>query len=64
VRAQVVNGRTSLKALAVGPGNLEIAVWGRHLTNGKSSDFLTALPSVYATSFQRARTFGVDLIEY
>jgi iron complex outermembrane receptor protein len=59
--AWLVNGRIALTELAVAGHKAEIAVWGRNLTDNKSVTFPVATPMIYSATFQRARTYGVDV---
>ena len=55
----IVNGRAALHD--VGPGNLEIAFWGRNIFDNKEMQFPLNLNGIIASSFVAARTFGVDI---
>lgn len=56
----IVNTRIGIENL--GPAHLGVAFWTRNLTNNRDPQFPLAFASyAIATSFQQARTFGVDL---
>ncbi len=60
--AWVLNARVALSDLSLRDGfKAQIALWGRNLTNDRSPAFGTALPFAWETSYQQARTFGVDV---
>jgi iron complex outermembrane receptor protein len=56
----IVNSRIGVENL--GPAHLGISLWARNLTNNRDAQFPLAL-SVYeaSSSFQQARTYGVDM---
>ena len=58
----LLNGRVALRNIPVGAGDMEIAVWGRNLTDDKSATFPLITPFNAATSFQQARTYGLELV--
>ena len=57
----VINGRIALRNISVGGSKVEVALWGRNLTNeirvNQSIDFQVAAVAAYTP----ARTYGVDL---
>jgi iron complex outermembrane receptor protein len=58
----VVNGRIALEDIPAGPGKATVALWVRNLTDDRSMTFPTGLTTfLRTTSFQPARTFGVDV---
>jgi iron complex outermembrane receptor protein len=57
----LVNGRVALTELAVAGRKVEIALWGRNLFNNKNVTFPVATPMLYSATWERARTYGVDL---
>lgn len=57
----VLNGRVALKDLDLGGVNTELAVWGRNLTNNRSSNYALSLGMIVAGNYIPARTYGVDL---
>jgi len=58
----VVNGRAILSGFQWRGVNGEVAVWSKNLTNDRSINYPIIIPGVVAaTSYQPARTFGVDL---
>lgn len=59
----IVNGRIALRNVSMGNAKGELAVWARNLFNNKDSLFpFPFSTTLYSTSWQPARTFGVDLI--
>ena len=59
--AWVVNGRIALADLSFVRSKAELAVWGRNIFNDKSITFASALPFIFSASYERARTYGVEL---
>jgi iron complex outermembrane receptor protein len=58
----VVNGRAVLGGFKWQGVDGEVAVWSKNLTNDRSMNYPIIIPGVVAaTSYQNARTFGVDL---
>lgn len=57
----VVNGRLALSGIDLARSKAQIALWGRNLTNNRSQSFGTAIAFIHPTSYERARTYGVDL---
>lgn len=58
----ITNARVGVKEIALGSGNLEIAGWARNLFNNKGTlwgayNFFSA-----GTTYEPARTYGLDLI--
>ncbi len=65
--AWLVNGRIALQHIKGPAGtNMEVALWGRNLNNDKSVMFTDITIATFtSTSYQSARTFGIDLsLEY
>jgi iron complex outermembrane receptor protein len=63
----VVNARAALVDMDVRGANVQVALWARNLFDNKdltnaSSLNLGAIGSVFPGSYERARTYGVDLI--
>jgi iron complex outermembrane receptor protein len=59
----IVNARIALEQIKLPYGEGKIALWGRNLSDAKSTTFPDILGGfVGGTEFQAARTFGVDLI--
>ncbi len=59
----IVNGRVALQGFKVAGVDAEVALWGRNLTNNKAPTFANITANFDAsTSFEPARTFGIDLI--
>jgi hypothetical protein len=58
----LVNTRVGLRDMTVGPAKVEIAGWARNLTNVKNQSYPLNFGFVAATSFQQARTYGIDLM--
>jgi iron complex outermembrane receptor protein len=57
----ILNARAALRDIRLGAFKGEIALWGRNLTDNKATLFpLTITSALAATSFQSARTYGVD----
>jgi iron complex outermembrane receptor protein len=57
----LLNGRIALSELAVAGHKAEISLWGRNLTNNKNVTFPVATPFLYSATWERARTYGVDV---
>ena len=58
----IVNARAALKDVAVGPAKVEIAAWAKNLFNDRSPTYmLNFLAYVESTTWEPARTYGVDL---
>lgn len=63
----IVNGRVALAGMDVQGGKAQVALWARNIFDNKdlanvSSLNLTGIGSIYPGSYERARTFGVDVI--
>lgn len=59
----IVNARASIKDISLAGGTAELAIWARNLTDDDSATFPLGFSNFLVSStFQRARTFGVDLI--
>jgi iron complex outermembrane receptor protein len=59
--AWIVNARVALADLKVAGGTAEVALWGRNLTDEDHLVFAAAFPLYVAGSYERARTYGVDI---
>ncbi|CAN7444825.1 TonB-dependent receptor [Phenylobacterium sp. LjRoot225] len=57
----IVNGRVALADLNIAGHTGEIALWGKNLTNDKHMAMSSSFTFMYPTTYERARTFGVDL---
>lgn len=58
----IVNARVSLRDIRIGQNTAELAVWARNLTDDKSTSFPLGFGNfLTSSSFQQARTFGLDL---
>jgi len=57
----VVNGRLALRDINVADHKVEVALWGRNLFNNDRLVGATAVPNQVSTSYEAARTFGVEL---
>jgi iron complex outermembrane receptor protein len=68
----LINGRFSLAQIPVGAGSLDVALWGKNLTDKNYATFIYAAPAVAplnpslpaattAGSFGQPRTYGVSL---
>ena len=57
----VVNGRIALSNVGIGPVRLEAAVWARNLFNERSLAYPPSYPYMMSTTYDRARTFGLDV---
>ena len=58
----VVNGRVALKEIELPRGDLEIALWAKNLTDSDRIMFPINFNFLVSSSYERARTFGVDVI--
>ena len=58
----IVNSRISLRDIKVARGTFEVAVWARNLTDNDLPVFPINFGYLGSTSYERARTFGIDLI--
>lgn len=59
----VVNSRIALKAIDLGIGEGEIAIWGRNLTDNDYPTYALNTGGLAASSsFMEARSYGVDFI--
>ena len=57
-----INGRVALRDIDVGGAKVELALWGRNLTDDRDAyAFPTNLGALQATSYEPARTYGIDL---
>lgn len=57
----IVNGRMGLSDISVGGASVDVALWARNLFDDRSLAWASNLSFIYAGSYERARTFGVDL---
>lgn len=57
----VLNGRAALTDIAVFGGSLEIALWGRNLTDADNAYWGSYTGFVGSTTYEPARTYGVDV---
>lgn len=57
----IVNGRIALADIEIGRSTVDVALWGRNLFNDKSLAWASNLSFIYAGSYERARTYGVDV---
>ena len=58
----IVNARIALTGIKLGMADGTIALWARNLNDNKATQFPSfTRPLLFASSFQQARTFGVDL---
>ena len=59
----IFNGRVALRDIRVGPVNAEVALWGRNLSNNKDVLYQLQFGDFELnSSYQPARTYGVDFI--
>ena len=60
-KALLLNGRLSLGEIALGGGEMEIAVWGKNLTNTTYNLLDFHIPGhVTATFYNEPRTYGLE----
>jgi iron complex outermembrane receptor protein len=57
----IVNARVALADIKVLNTTAEVALWGRNLTDEDHMAFAAAFPFYVAGSYERARTYGVDV---
>ena len=57
----IVNGRLALSHVALGGGTIEAALWGRNIFNERSLAYPPSYPYGMFTTYDRARTFGLDV---
>jgi iron complex outermembrane receptor protein len=57
----VVNGRASLRRIPLGGVDVEVAIWGKNLTNTRVQNFALIQALATGVNFIPARTYGVDL---
>ena len=62
IEGWIVNGRLALRHMALSRGELEVGLWGRNLTDNDRVMFPTNFTYLSNTNYERARTFGVDVI--
>ncbi|MBV1916748.1 MAG: TonB-dependent receptor [Sphingomonadaceae bacterium] len=59
---QIVNARIALRDIEMGGANWEIALWSKNLLDNKKPLYLFQYPYFLMTSsYERARTYGIDL---
>ncbi|CCW16260.1 TonB-dependent receptor [Sphingobium indicum BiD32] len=58
----VMNGRLALRDINIADHKVELALWGRNLFDNDRLVGATAVPNQVSTSYEPARTFGVELI--
>ena len=58
----VLNGRLALRDIKLSRGDLEIALWGRNLTDSDRIMFPINFSFLGSATYERARTFGLDVI--
>jgi len=57
----LLNGRMALTDFDLAGHKAEIALWGKNLTNDDHMSMVSSFIFMYPTTYERARTFGVDL---
>lgn len=58
----IVNGRVSLRDIEIGSATGEISLWGRNLFDNDDSLYPVLFGDIgHTSSYQPARTYGVDL---
>ncbi len=55
------NARAALKDIEVGGANLEVAFWGKNLTDNRSRNFTLVQEFISSANFIPARTYGMDV---
>jgi iron complex outermembrane receptor protein len=61
----LMNGRVALQNISVGKMHGTLALWGRNLFDNKSPTLMQSVVLVIATTYEPARTFGLDFtLEY
>jgi iron complex outermembrane receptor protein len=62
----IINGRVALRDIKTGPVTTEVALWVKNLADNKNTDYGFDFGEIgFATSWQHARTFGIDVkMEY
>jgi iron complex outermembrane receptor protein len=61
----LLNGRVALQNINVGGMHGTLALWGRNLFDNKSPTLMQSVVLVIATTYEPARTFGLDFtLEY
>jgi len=58
----IINGRIALKDLEVGGARIELAVWGKNLTNNRSANYALNLGVLAGANYIAARTVGADVL--
>ena len=58
----IANARAALTDISLGSGKVELAVWARNLLNNKGTVWGNYSYFVAATTYEPARTYGIDLI--
>jgi iron complex outermembrane receptor protein len=57
----IINARAGLGGFKWGPADFEVAGWVKNLTNNRSAAFGADLAADIALTFERARTYGIDV---
>ena len=57
----ILNGRIALADMDLSGATTQIALWGRNLTNNKSIAYGVAQTFLGSATFERARTYGIDI---
>lgn len=57
----VVNSRAALRHIKVGPGEAELAVWAKNLTDRRDAVALTTSPLGTQVNFIQGRSYGLEL---
>ncbi|KHK89862.1 TonB-dependent receptor [Novosphingobium malaysiense] len=61
----ILNGRVALQNLHLGGVDAQLSLWGKNLTNDRSAVYALISPVSASATFQKARTWGLDLtVEY
>ena len=58
----LVNARVALRNITVSRGDIEVALWAKNLTDNDEPMFPINFTFLGSTSYQPARTFGIDVI--
>jgi iron complex outermembrane receptor protein len=57
----IINGRAGLGGFKFGPTEIEVVGYVKNLTNNRSEAFGADLAADFAVTFERARTYGIDV---
>ena len=57
-----LNARIALRNIKIGGASAEVALWGKNLTDADNPTFPIDWNYLGSTTYERARTYGVDLI--